>query len=591
MEEHLNREVLMRSTDLLFKKLPQVINTISLIPVIVAIAFWDKVEHWIVLSWLSMSLLVVLFRYYLAWQYSRLPATHNQYVLWQRWFVISSLVSGLIWGLAGVFFFDETAGIHMVLLFGAIIGLSAGCVVIASYTFSAYLAFAVPAIGIGALHLLLRKDYDAIALGILLLVLLLIITKAALNQKQDTLQGLRLLFENIDLIEQLKHQKMIAEKADSDKSRFLAAASHDLRQPLHAMQLYLSSVNPKMGLIRQPQVWLGLQRSIASLNGLFNSLLDLSRLDAGMLQPNWRDFSLKTFIEGFVDEYVDLADKKGLVLTFPKTDVLIRSDVVLLETIVRNLVSNAIRYTNTGKIEILWRVVDVGVDAKKVLLTVKDTGIGIAPDYQQEVFNEYFQIDNPERDKNNGLGLGLAIVSRLSLLLDCEISLSSLLGEGTSFYLTIPLGHDADLGELPDVEIPKEKEFLNHLVWIIDDDALVREGMQLLMNKWGCDVVAFTSYDEVLQHWQGIQVVPSLLIADYRLKGHENGAEVLKLLMTLLNVSVPSLIVTGDTSPERLNEAQSHAIPLLHKPINAARLRVFMRQVLMAGDDNTSYLG
>lgn len=578
----LNDKIARRSTDMLFNKLPQVVNTISIIPLIVSMAFVGKVSLQWLLIWLSMALSVSVFRYVLAMKYLRLEDTHQAHYFWMNCFVASSLFSGVIWGAAGIWLFDTFTGAHTVLLYGAIIGLSAGCVVIASYTIRGYFAFTAPAMGMSAFYLLAQHALESVALGGMMVILFLIITKAALNQQQESREAMRLLFENIDLIEQLKQQKAIAEKADADKSRFLAAASHDLRQPLHAMQLYLSSVNPKMGLLRQPEVWLGLQRSMSSLQGLFNSLLDLSRLDAGMLHPNWREFSLKALVEGFIGEYVAQAYQKGLQFTIPEHDALVRSDPVLLETVIRNLVSNAIRYTETGTVELLWRNVDVGIDSAKVLLAVKDTGMGIPVDYQQEIFNEYFQIDNPERDKNKGLGLGLAIVRRLAKLLECEISLTSTVGEGSSFYMTIPLGHAAESLHLERSEKQVVNEFAGNVVWVIDDEVLVREGMRHLLVKWGCQVHTFEGYAEALSSWQQSQQMPNMLIADYRLRNHENGAQVIRQLMQSFRVTLPCLIVTGDTSPERLREAQSYGFPLMHKPVNEIRLRVFMRQSLLS---------
>ncbi len=581
VDDPLNEKIARRSTDLLFRKLPQVVNTISIIPVIVTLTFMNKVALPWLLLWLLLALSVSVIRYILAWQYLRQPYAEQRHAFWMRCFVVSSLFSGLVWGTAGVWLFDTATGVHTVLLYGAIIGLSAGCVVIASYSLKAYFAFTCTAMGMCAIYLLGQHAMASVALGGMMVILFLIITKAALNQQQDSRQAMRLLFENLDLVEQLKQQKAIAEKADADKSRFLAAASHDLRQPLHAMQLYLSSVNPKMGLVRQPQVWLGLQRSMTSLHGLFNSLLDLSRLDAGMLQPNWREFSLKTLVDGFIGEYVAQAQQKGLQFNLPEQDTIVRSDPALLETIIRNLVSNAIRYTEAGEVSLQWHIQSEDQAPRHVVLTVQDTGMGIPEGYQQEIFNEYFQIDNPERDKNKGLGLGLAIVRRLAKLLACEISLHSVPGRGSSFVLVIPMGYEAAPLEFERGEKIVANEFACKRLWVIDDDALVREGMRHLLLKWGCQVYTFEGYDEAHAHWLNAGEVPDMLIADYRLRNHENGAHVMQQLMQHFATSLPCLIVTGDTSPERMREARSFDFPLMHKPVNETRLRVFMRQALL----------
>lgn len=564
--------------DQLFKKLPQIVNTISIMPVIVAFVFWGRVSDSHLLIWTVGALLISVLRYGLAWQYNALSEESRHHGHWLLAFIGTSICSGIIWGGAGMFLFQRLSGLDAVLLYGAIIGLSAGCVVIASYSVLGYFAFSIPAIGLSAFDMLSRHDIESVALGGMMIVLFLIITKAAFNQQQDAKRATRLLFENMDLIEQLQTQKAIAEKADADKSRFLAAASHDLRQPLHAMQLYLSSVNPTLGLTKQPQVWQGLQRSMDSLHALFNSLLDLSRLDAGMLEPNWQAFSLKALVDGFIEEYIAQAQQKGLQLFLPAPDVAVCSDPALLETIIRNLLSNAIRYTATGSVTLNWSK----HSETTVLLEVIDTGVGIPSGYQQEIFNEYFQINNPERDKNKGLGLGLAIVRRLAKLLRCDISVSSSQVGGATFYLMLPAADTAQpLSRLAD-QASASQEFSGVNVWIVDDEALVREGMTHLLERWGCQVTAFDGLAEVTAYWRQTQQMPDMVIADYRLRNHENGAQVLTKLSAFFKANVPGLIITGDTSPERLREAQSQGFPLMFKPVNEARMKIFMRQSLRA---------
>lgn len=565
--------------DYLFQGLPQIVVNILLMPLVIGAVFWKGAPAFWLGLWLLAALLVSLARLWLANQYRNLIQPHDQHYRWIRYFTLTSLCSGIVWGCAG-FAFAASGGLaEQVILFVSIIGLAAGCIIITCYWLPSYFAYAIPSVGLTAIYLLWQPSLAFRALGLLVLMYLGVISRVAVNQSRHAYQAIQLRFENIELIEQLTEQKKLAEKADADKSRFLAAASHDLRQPLQAMQLYLSSLHPDQSLRKQPEVWAGMQKSMASLQSLFSSLLDLSRLDAGMLQPSMREFSLQAMLAGFIGEYQDQATQKGLQLIMPDNDVIVRSDPVLLENIVRNLLSNALRYSREGEVKLSWSVRECTQGASRVVFQVSDTGLGIPEHLLSEIFNEYFQVGNPERDKNNGLGLGLAIVRRLTRLLGCDIAVESVLGKGSLFALYIPAGTRAeslfDNQALPESAV----EFSGRQVWVVDDEQIVREAMSHLLRKWGCIVHVFSDPNEVLEFSRMVTSIPDLIISDYRLRGPENGAQLLLRLQQQLAAGFSGLIITGDTSPERLREAKSYNLPLMYKPIQELRLRIFLRQV------------
>jgi CheY-like chemotaxis protein/anti-sigma regulatory factor (Ser/Thr protein kinase) len=305
---------------------------------------------------------------------------------------------------------------------------------------------------------------------------------------------------------------------------------------------------------------------------MLNTLLDFSRIEAGVIKPQTRSFLLQPLLNKIENEFAPQADAKGLVYRTRETSLAVQSDPMLVELILRNLVSNAIRYTEHGGV-----LVGCRRRANQVVLEVWDTGIGIEPPHQQEVFHEFHQLGNPERDTRKGLGLGLAISDGLARTLNHRLSLASTPLRGSVFRLTLPNANES----MPDkgsVAAHGNAAPLNVHVLVIDDNEAVRTAMCHLLSNWGCECKAVESIEEALATARNH--APDVVISDYRLREQRTGAEAIAALRALLGNSLPALLVTGDTAPERLREAQASGIPLLHKPISPDELHSGLMEML-----------
>ncbi len=363
----------------------------------------------------------------------------------------------------------------------------------------------------------------------------------------------------------LREAKEDAERANQGKTRFLAAASHDLRQPVQSLVFFTAALaarvppGPAQAMVRD------MEMAVEALKMLLDSLLDVSKLDAGVVSAKPMLFPLDTLLATMRANYQPLADAKGIDLTIVPSTALVRSDPALLGRLVQNLLDNALRYTERGKIL-------VGCRHRGDTLTIEvwDTGIGIPAAHLTEIFEEFTQLANPERDRNQGLGLGLAIVRRLARLLDHAVTVDSMPGRGSVFRVAVPYqradAHARRAIARP-LHTPIGAEARGTIV-LIDDEPVVLSSLQALLMGWGFEVIAATSAEEAMQRLQASpQAAPSIILADYRLREGRTGTEAIRDLCDMYHRAIPSIILTGDTAPERIREAQASGISVLHKPI------------------------
>jgi signal transduction histidine kinase len=371
-------------------------------------------------------------------------------------------------------------------------------------------------------------------------------------------------------IEMRTRELEIANKA---KTRFLASASHDLRQPVHALGLLISSLR---GKITSPQVSETVDRAEAAIDvmvELLDGLLDISRLDAGVVQPSFSDFAVGMTLQQVAFDFEDDARDKGLDLRVRRGSVVVRSDPMMLARILRNLLSNAVRYTSTGKILLGCRR-----RGDHVRIEVWDTGIGIARAHQDVIFQEFFQIADAMRSDSRGLGLGLSIVKRLADLLRCPIEVCSIPGKGSVFSLTVRLGNAEALARPEHAFQELGADLSGRSVLVVDDEAVVLDAMHRLLDDWGCVVKTARSYDEAAALAR--QHSFDLIVCDYDLRVAGNGIEVLGHLTSA--TSIAGVLMTGDTHADVLQRAKAAGYPTLHKPVRPAKLRSLMRQLLEA---------
>lgn len=365
----------------------------------------------------------------------------------------------------------------------------------------------------------------------------------------------------------LQARREEAEQASQAKTRFLASASHDLRQPLHTISLLVGvlrrqEVTPQVG-----QLVGHIQSSISAMEALFVGLLDISRLDAGMSRPMLGDHALAELLHRVAASHAPEAEHKRLRLTVVPSRCAVRTDVVLLERVLGNLVSNAIRYTERGRVLVGCRRRPGAIE-----LQVWDTGIGIAPAQLPHVFDEFFQVGNPERDRSKGLGLGLAIVKRTLDLLGHPHVLRSAPGRGSCFSILLPAAEALPVAAPLPPALASGRRIAGAFIAVIDDEADTRRAMQALCHSWGAHVLIAESTRQCLALLDEHLRYPDLILCDYRLGGSHDGLGAVQRIRARIGHAVPAIIITGDIGAADLRRVADAGLPLLHKPVGTDRL-------------------
>jgi CheY-like chemotaxis protein len=324
-----------------------------------------------------------------------------------------------------------------------------------------------------------------------------------------------------------------------------------------------------------------IETSISAMDTLFSAILDISRLDAGVVDVHPKPFPIQPLLDRICLDHAEEASAKGVRLISVPCGAVVHADPVLIERILRNLVSNAVRYTERGRVVVGCR------RGSALRIEVWDTGPGIPPDQRERIFQEYFQLGNPERDRAKGLGLGLAIVRRLTTLLGCELVLRSEWGRGSCFSVAVPRADAADEAAGDDDEVSAGM-FAGGLVLVIDDEVAIREAMAALLTGWGHEVVTAASGEEILARVVEGGARPDLIICDYRLRAGETGLEVIDSLRSEYNATIPAMLITGDTAPDRLAEARASGLLLLHKPVPNGKLRAAVAHLMQWREDQAA---
>ncbi|AWK85550.1 PAS domain S-box protein [Azospirillum thermophilum] len=374
--------------------------------------------------------------------------------------------------------------------------------------------------------------------------------------------------------QELRSAKDEAERANLAKSKFLAAASHDLRQPLQSLFFFSASLDPHVRSAAGREQLRHLHQGLDAMKELLESLLDVSRLDAGAVTPTMEDFAVSEILDSIDAAYAPLAAEKGLLWRVEGCEVPVRSDRLLLGRLVRNLVENAIRYTDSGTVRLRCRH-----EGERVAIEVQDTGIGIPPDHLERIFEEFHQVGNPERDRTQGLGLGLAIVRRLSHLLGHPVEVRSIHGRGSAFRVLVPVGQKAMPAAVAE---PLRPDGRGRLAVLVDDDAIVLMGLRTVLSEWGYTVLAADGADQAMERLRAQARRPDIVIADYRLREGRVGTEVIRKVRERYGPEVPGVILTGETGTDCLLDAAAHGLPVIHKPVTPRELCMAVEQQLQA---------
>ena len=506
--------------------------------------------------------------------YSRTKPPPGESRRWLWAFTAVAGLEGLTW-FFGAIWLTPPGNLTQELI---VILVSVVMVSVAVPVFSAYLptyaVFSFPTI---APHLGFALVYDYPLhdmMAVLIFAYLVVMWLFARNANIQLVEGLRLRFENVDLAENLRVQKDLADQANLAKSSFLASASHDLRQPIHALGLFIGALRGRQMDDEARRLVDHIGGSVSAMDDLFASLLDISKLDAGIVQPSLEPVDIGPLLDRLCREHAEEAVAKGIELRLVECSVPVSSDPVLLERIIRNLVSNAVRYTDLGRVLVgCRRTMD------SVSVEVWDTGRGVAPAQQARIFEEFYQIDNPERDRSKGLGLGLAIVKRMTPLIGGDLQFTSEPGRGSLFKLRVPRSVDARSMTSEEQTLPVGA--MRHgLVLVIDDEVAIQTAMTTLLESWGHRVIVAGSVEEMIARIVDCPDRPDVIISDYRLRAEENGIDAIRRLRGEYNDDIPAMLITGDTAPDRINEALASGLPLLHKPLTNSKLRAAIGNLL-----------
>jgi len=545
--------------------------------VLIAMVAWPSSTPFRVLTWFAIVIAIQAGLQFLAQSYRNQSTEETDPKLWANRFARSAVVAGAVWGSAAFVLVPDNQPLTLALIAACLAGRATVSTMTHAYYPPALNGFTVPIFGMLALRYILIGGYSNAALGVMWIAVLGYILLFVDKQSRAITTQIRVRVENEQLVEELRKQNAIAEQArvraeeaSRSKSRFFAAANHDLRQPLHSLGLFATALRNgsegRSGIKLVDQIL----QCTDSLERLFDNLLDISRLDAGQIEAKRTIVPLNDVLTRLRSMFTIPAQEKNLKLRLRPCTYSVNTDSTLLFRILSNLVSNALRYTESGGI-----VVGCRRRRDKVVIEVWDTGIGIPAEHRERIFEEFYQLNNPERDRTRGLGLGLASVRRIAQLLDHPIRLFSRVGKGSRFSVEVPI---ADPARIPTASVTVEHKVPNLLggkfIIVIDDEASVRLGMQSLLESWGCKCLTAADANEALAGVNGVK--PDFIIADLRLRGDDTGIDAINVMRSHLGTSIPAVLVSGDTATEQLRKVSAAGLTMMHKPLKAVRLRALL---------------
>jgi PAS domain S-box-containing protein len=370
----------------------------------------------------------------------------------------------------------------------------------------------------------------------------------------------------------LREAKLEAEQANLSKTKFLAAVSHDLLQPLNAARLFTSALleRPSEKLVRN------VSNSLEDVENLLGTLVDISKLDAGVIKADIAPFALSELLDNLAEEYTQLARSEGLELHFIGCSALVRSDIQLLARILRNLLSNAMRYTYQGRI-----VLGCRRQHQRLSIQVWDSGMGIAEERLEEIFQEFKRGDVQRPDQDRGLGLGLAIVEKIAGILGHRITVKSWPGKGSMFAVEVPLSATAPKSlPMPTMSEPMLERLQGAKVWVLDNDAAICAGMRTLLEGWGCRVITALSEQDLARQVDNYHAEADLLIADYHLDDDQNGVDAVARINARRASAIPALMITANYSNELKQQIRELGHTLMHKPVRPMKLKTAMSHLL-----------
>jgi signal transduction histidine kinase len=560
---------------------------------VVGLVFWRVVPPHLLIGWGACMVANQIWRLYLRYRFTHRRLDKRDLGRWSMLWAIGSGISGVLWGAASFLLFVPGSPVHQAFLMAMVISVtSAGLLLIGAHLQSFY-AFIVPAVVPLVFRNLIEGTTDSLTLALIAFVSGMTLFSFGRNYNRILTESLRNRFQNEAMTRRLESQneelerarkaaeaaRAQAEAANRSRTQFFAAANHDLRQPLHAMGLLAGSLAQK---VKDPDVielTNTISASMEALEGLFNELLDMSKLDSGTITPNPSHFSIRQLFEKLRLDFEAEAAMKGLVLRFRVSGRFLYSDPVLVERTLRNLISNAIRYTESGGVLVACRN-----RRGRPWLEVWDTGSGIPEGQRERVFEEFVQLENPARDRRKGMGLGLSIVRRLCNLLGHELVLESRAGKGSVFRFQVPPGREVSRPMRREPEAAGRVDLLaGKSVVVIEDDTEIQAGMRSLLGGWGMDVSVYSTANDADTACSAMTKAPDLIIADYRLPGERNGLDAVESIRRGFGHAVPAILMTGSADPQIVAMAEEKGFHYLLKPVMPAKLRTLVSFKLKGG--------
>jgi signal transduction histidine kinase/CheY-like chemotaxis protein len=520
--------------------------------------------YWLAAS--TVTSLLVLARYY--WHAIHPISTISD----ARWLVFSQILLGSVWGFLSFLVYDQSyssilivKALSMLIVLAAMHREALYLPIFMSFLVTVYLALITA--------LLMRGGFNAIGMAIASCIYFYAVSTFAKNYQNSLKSTIELRHKNDRLADELNATMNGLQDALHTKSIFLASASHDLRQPLHAIGLFCETLKYTKLSDSQQDIVARIDESTTQTRDLLGAILDYSRLDSAFIEPVINNFNLQPLLNKLKHELGGNAAMHNLDYRSRETSLAVETDEVLLEIILRNIISNAINYTSDGGILIGCRQ-----RRDVVVIEVWDTGIGIDPVDLSNIFKEFHQLNNSQRDREKGFGLGLAIVKGLADRLSLDIEVSSTRGKGSLFRITVPLSTSRIREEIIIDEITGNFDGLQIL--LIDDEESIRIGMGGLLTSWGIDCQAAESSNEAIDLVFKYNFIPDLIISDYRLRDNLNGRQALNDIRGTTFDTIPAIMITGDTDPLRFKDATAANALLLHKPISASQLRTTLTTLL-----------
>lgn len=540
----------------------------TVIVIILVFTLWNKQQSDnLFYFWLFSLIVFISFRGIQGYMFYRSPINSKVAEQWENLLWIYSLGAGFTWGLSPyVFEINTTHELIFSALYTA--GLIAASIVSLSASIRDYLFFS-GSISICMIIYHINSDYPYSNFTAFLFFLFFLCSwYFARNLMLLQLSSKDLIEKNVELINKLVIEKDNAERSNKEKTHFIANASHDLRQPLHALGLYLDSLDTERSEQERKEVLKKSKNSLKSLDDLFSSLLDISNIDAGAITFTPLHFRVSQLFEQIIDQIKGGASEKNIKITTQVDSAqIVFCDPVLTARCLRNVAINAIKHSECDEIKIECNSLE-----KNIEISVSDNGKGIPEECLGKVFEEFQQLDNPSRDRQKGLGLGLTIVKRLFKLQEHSFELTSKLDSGTRFSFQLPYGNKSYISNILYREKNERKINFEKSILVIDDEQQVLDGMRIILNDWKQNVRVTNSIEQAISAIEkGFK--PDIIISDYRLQNNKTGADAVQQMHNNLSKQTQIVFITGETEPKKIKEIRSYGYPLIHKPIMGAGLK------------------